>query len=1048
MVGLTKAQKEIAKKNATKRAITAQTKKYTIQEFKKTTGIKASTYQQIDKFNNIDDVYVVDKKGSFEKIKKDDYTTLLGIKGKKIRYGKDKNPIVSKKNKEELNNLIFNSIKKQQKINNKIVFSTLDKTKRDLKIWVSCDIHYEVSDTEGGTIKTYLYTGKNDKDLLEDFAEKIVNNYIMGFNCAVKYSYTVSYADNNENELNFENMKLRERENISNLVNIFGNNIDLNISSKNCVKNALSKFNIKSSIIEELSDDFTTAEQLYQFCKKHNIKCIIYNKNGNVLFKNISTELKKKTIYMLCYNEHLYILKMPYLDAIVNNKFSNYEFMELTQTELNKKFLEIVGKNIIPADLKASGKVLKSFVDNNKLYYCNEQYERCYEILKSYGIEEKMNFNVTFDNIGKLIEPLFLAENVESFFPFDIKKRNYDYHINYDEIDHTRKIKNIDIKLCFTTILKNFSYLLSVDFRYAKINKKVVDIVEHNLYIATPEIESQMMQGCSVYWGKKLIKARECGLKFTISEEIVCEKKKNNFNNMVENLMKKTTHDEIKRIMNVHIGKFAGFGINPFCEMEITGYVPPKESNYHSDKIKIKFDIDDKEHALTYDVKQNNKINIYNRLPITIMIKDMCDMIVFDKIQELKLKDDDIIGIFTDNIIYYDNGVECDDPLWRNCDEIKQIQFGEMHLYDDKYTFTKPSYMTKNNNVFVHVIAGGGKSTHIKNELLKALNYKDYRVLSPTHASINDYRKNKYVCDVIQKYSLNNTVPTENNIIIDEIGMCGFSDLKMIITCMILKKNIYAYGDFRQLAPVKGGRPNKYFLKSIFDTIVENTANWRNDIPNSKYEEMLDIVLTKEYINNLIDEYCNDPNPNIYIAFEKETMIKKNLEILEKLGKFKDGDKKKTLNKKTLNKDDDKKKTLNYDRYMNGIYNDLEDCPIYCKCNDYGEYGLYNNFPSTILKFEDNMITVKGVEKDLTIKFKTFLLKFAFGYCINLHCIQGGENEKIQFVKDDINYLFDNSRLYTLISRYKVPSEKLSKKTIKYNMDHLIDYELPYNMFD
>ena len=89
---------------------------------------------------------------------------------------------------------------------------------------------------------------------------------------------------------------------------------------------------------------------------------------------------------------------------------------------------------------------------------------------------------------------------------------------------------------------------------------------------------------------------------------------------------------------------------------------------------------------------------------------------------------------------------------------------------------------------------------------------------------------------------MNNRIPEEHNIIVDEIGMVDGDGWDMLYKAKLSGKNIIAYGDFKQLAPVTHHDTQTYdnpnFLDLMFGKHTINNNNYRNTFTHEFYDTL------------------------------------------------------------------------------------------------------------------------------------------------------------------------------------------------------------------
>jgi tRNA A37 threonylcarbamoyladenosine biosynthesis protein TsaE len=194
----------------------------------------------------------------------------------------------------------------------------------------------------------------------------------------------------------------------------------------------------------------------------------------------------------------------------------------------------------------------------------------------------------------------------------------------------------------------------------------------------------------------------------------------------------------------------------------------------------------------------------------------------------LKLKNSDIKQVKTDSITFksvnddYRNYIHNNLSGWKT-EEYKQITKPNI-MKREPLSFKYKSYegteykQIEKSGTLALGNAGCGKTYDIINNIIPKLN-DDYMILSPSHATIKEYKQLELNCDVIQTYIYSNKIPEANNIIVDEIGMVNISGWNMLVKCKIAGKNIMVYGDNTQLEPVNSVIcDNQNFYNLMFDT--------------------------------------------------------------------------------------------------------------------------------------------------------------------------------------------------------------------------------------
>ncbi len=664
---------------------------------------------------------------------------------------------------------------------------------------------------------------------------------------------------------------------------------------------------------------------------------------------------------------------------------------------------------------------MNSFIHDDIFYVVNSIYKIAENLFKNLYTKEDPDHFISKTNFIDKILPEYTKIVHKSFFPYKFSKIPYTYKAI--DIDMNRKMKSIDMNRAYGRSLRDLPYLIFCDFRYAKITKNPENIIEHYLYNIEC-YDSILTPTHGLYTGSQVLEAKKRGIEMIVKEEIETVKTDNYFKDLIndlyemdtENFYKKFSEDRtfIKDVINFHIGKMAKGEIRNNKKI-VTGnlIVKDKETN---NTITIKIGKDD--FLFESELIETDNINIMNNIPLHIQIKDFTHLRILQKIEELGLSDDDIVAIKTDNIIYYsENAKEFKaDEYWKDVINFSFDKFVD-HYDEDEYknfSLFNPEYICDNNNVVVDGYAGMGKTTKIINDVIPKLG-NDYIVLSPTHCAIRTYRDKGLNCATVDKYALLNKIPKETNIIIDEMGMMNNRGWVMCIKASFKGKRLFLFGDLHQLPPAfeEYREIQDTFLNKMFKQVIRCKANYRNNIDVGVYEKLMKNRVSFDVIDKLIDKYLNCENPEIYIGITKKIVMDKNLEILGKKGKY---------------------------NFKTRKFKNLEGEKVLCRVNDYAKHGLYNNFEAKILSYDEKEVVISFEGNEIKVSNNIFFKRFRFAYAINLHCFQGRDSRKIQFLKDDRRLLTFPKTLYTLVSRFK---EDLNEKQIEYNKtcEYVIDID-------
>jgi hypothetical protein len=859
---------------------------------------------------------------------------------------------------------------------------------------------------------------------------------------------------------------------VLNIENLFNETIPNN--NGHCIIDYFKK--IYKKISKKAIEKVKTIGDIYNFCVKYKIKMVCYDINGNTIKKNIeNTTDTYKSLCFIAYNSHLYPLENKYLKKI--EKPLKYDLNLVT--DCNKEFINLLNIGKIGTYPNIYNDRITSFFYNKTLYFENKDFEKCKEILTKLNLEDKITPYITLKNISSIIEPLFIKSPINSFLPNCNELLKSPLLYTNHKLKDKKNIIQIDKNKCYSSLLKNLKYLLTTDIKTC-IHKKVkkgekVEIIESNLYIVKPKQFSTLLNNFQICSGRKLLICDMDKIEYQIMEYIECKKVENYYTEMILKLYNICDNDSFKDIINIMIGKFSQEKTikqkqkfikvcNEDEKNRIIGNIDEEDNETNIFNTKL----DDDNYLLyTYTEKLGD---IYNRHPINIQIKDECDILLYNKMKELNLKDEDIVKINTDSITFINKDDKYKQSIGNGLDDWKIETF-----YKDRITNTHNeiflsqefSFMSDNtfNNTIANCYAGVGKSYYIINDLIKKQipNGKTYIVLTPSHSALKEYRENNLNCKVIQSYLFN--LPKEDIIIIDELGMIDYNHWNMLYKLSLLNKKIIAFGDMNQLKPVKGEKcNNQLFINLMFRYKLDLNINRRNNFTIDYYNSLINSnnldYLKKEVLKHSEKDY---KKADFIIAYENITRIDYN----EKM--------KKHFNIKNL-----------YDI----------GCKIICKTNNLKEKNIYNNFSFIVLKNENDKIYLSDNAKIINEKFecpislknenngiitncnhkfgfdslfkwlkenincplcrnpinnlieitKEELLQkdekgkqyFDYNYAGTTYNIQGQSLNSYYYCKEDIKYL-NNSVGYTIISRLKQKVEKSNDYNFKIILDDLIN---------
>jgi len=802
----------------------------------------------------------------------------------------------------------------------------------------------------------------------------------------IEYTIKSSF---NTGKKDIKNMIMLKQENVIDICNIFNKVIKVK-NNGSCVNDYIT--DIWASRRFKNLDKLKTPDDIYKFCVSKKIKTICYDICGNVINKYYPDNGKIKALIYICYNNHIYPLEHTYLER--NNKIVNIKYYndKLFDIKLNK----LLNHGVTPGNVKLdNNNKIVSFVDEGIKYINNPEYEICKKVLDIYGLTDNLYDTIHIRHLGNMIEKLYLNQCNKSFMPIEYTKEPYIYTNNNIKYNDTT---TIDKNKCYSNALYNLDFLIKTDIRCNEIyNYVVIDkdlkFVDEYLYVVEPDVSSLLMPNKDLYSGYFLNYCKNENLNFIVYNTIVCEKVENEYKKMIEDIYDKLNFNIdingenincAKYIINILIGKF-NQRIRKVINKTNINIISTDDLDYISGHT---FSINDNFNVV-YDTYEDVK-NIRNRLPIDIQVKDESRRILYNKMLELNITNDNVIQIKTDSItINKKIDIETSKHWtgWKY-EKYNPINSSKRILKD----FDINNLFNRKVSILYDCYAGAGKSHHIK-ETYK--NNNDYIILTPKHSANKDYKKNKYNCDVIQKYEFSGEVPNKDIIIVDEIGQVSSKGWDVIFKCAFLEKKVVLYGDFKQLSPI--------------DSKIYNTTFWRNyfyrDIKmiNTNYRNNNSIDYYNDIINNNINytelkKYNNLYSDNV-IVYRNKTRIEYNNKICTKKG--------------IKNLFDVGNKIICINNKLNGI-------------------NIYNGFTYIIKKSTKEYI----ITDDDTQISKKDLKHFDYAWATTIHKIQG-ETLNDMYVAPEDNYFYKGNVLYTIISRLKQP---LSPETMARNNNYINDW--------
>ena len=846
---------------------------------------------------------------------------------------------------------------------------------------------------------TGIYTPEQLSD--DNFIRDIVDPYyskIWGID-NIRYQILLSQ---NDKTLELTDMELREEAPLK-IDNLFNEIIskDYEHCIHGYIKDCYPKYCNSDKQMSKISK-INNVTDIYNWAVQRNFKMVAFDQTGTIIKANYPKKKnKEKTMAFVAANNHLYPLKNQYISKR-HGDMTRVEIVDNT----DRKLAELINSGYSPKFVCMGVTHIQYFsiMDNKtEIYYSdNKEYVRCLEILNIFGLGDKIKPSTTISKLGDIIEQSYAYKTnddgkpvkiqTHSFIPEirDISKYGYSYMDDNFEFDMTTEtLQTIDKNKQYPYELYSLKKLPVIDMKY-HIPKKIVSqdhkIHPYYMYIVTIEESTIILPQNGRYFGSTLQYAKEHGIKFIILEELETRLEPNYMRRMVKDLYSKIKTNEInkeefKEIMNIFIGKFERMS----TEYTSTKYVKTmneeelKTFDGYTHKITEKY---------TLGFVESTSHTIMSRNPIADLIKDNSRISVHKMMCSLKLKSSDIKQVKTDAITFKSISNEYKQYINNEISGWKEIDFIE--LSKPKIHNVEPPtffYNNTDNDKLVTGYAGCGKSYEIINTVVPNLE-KDYIVLSPSHKALDEYRKCDLKCDVIQKYTMSNTLPEEKYIIVDEIGMVDGQMWDMLYKCKLSNKQIMAYGDFNQLLPVgcdtQYDNPN--FLNLMFNKQLTNNKNYRNDFTHDYYDT-LRFNATKLREQELTKYNTKYEDAELIIAYRRTIRDEFNIKMCEKLN----------------------------------IENLCDiGAKVICKTNALRQFNIYNNMCFVVKEINPTTIIIETETTTHSIPITKFKRKkyFDFAYALTLYAVQGSSLGSFHYCEEDIKFLNGRS-LYTLISRLK-----------------------------
>lgn len=822
------------------------------------------------------------------------------------------------------------------------------------------------------------------------------------------YSFIV--RDFNGQRLRFDGQTLRESVplQITEWINIEYNDTK---GPDSCVVNFVSKRfpHLATKIKSIESNGGVKVMRFMQFMTAHKILYGLFTEKGVQIATN-QDELDDchGVIYAIIYNNHIYPLRggrprrprqKDIEDVIVDDSMS--ELKELLDQGKLPKNVRITAPNAYNK-IQEDAIIVNSFESDNQRVVGNEEYTTCQYYMEQINAAHMVTTETRLVDLPLLIEKAKNMNDTRSFIPeiTQLKTPPLLWKTS-DDIDES-KVTTIDKNKCYPYVLATLPYLLVFDYRKHAITKNPTVLVPHHLYIARPHKWSILLPKTKLYAGYFLMECQSYGFTFDLLEELHSETVNNHFGTIVNYLLDEMKMDmaTFKTVMNVTIGKME----REYAEKDYVRYkgiytheAAEAQEGYSCDlgDYKIYF-----ESITAYT-------NVRNRLPIATQVKDGSRMLIYKKIRELGIRDEQLVQINTDSISYYGRP-----PPGLNANDFagwKISPFGGLGIIGEEYnedvSILNLAPINKQPRILHMKYAGAGKTTHIINKLVPRLIKKNisHIVLTPTHKTLSEYRQANINCEVIQKYIHSGTIPDVDYVIVDEVGFITLECHDVLFKIVQAGKALECFGDFNQLPPV--GEMHIYnqphYLKYLFNDIRTDYTNYRNNFTTEYYDRLISST-DSEYLIKQVKKYSQPLElATRVICYCHKTRELYNKRVMRMMGL---------------------PRWPGY--YMEDTLPDAlaewdpTDLLVVCTKDGLRHKSIYNRMEFNVTSINGKKITLSGNGVEATITIGQLLKHFEPAYAINVHQAQGLTIDSYHWAKEDDDYI-TNRIAYVIISRIR-----------------------------
>ena len=859
-------------------------------------------------------------------------------------------------------------------------------------------------------------------------------------------------------------------------------------------------------------DKCRTTDDFYKLCKKKNIKMIVYDIFGRVIKKYYQKEKNKnnlKSLVYIQYNNHIYPVNNKSVSDATNylRKYKSAEkFKFLPKHLVHKKYIDLWNKGILPTHPRIKFNKVVGFDYEDTHYSSNGEYKRCKAILDKFGMKNHAHYGLNLCGMSNILDKLYYGmKECSSFFPESDKYVKGGFlHINskFDEhLDGSGKVIACDSNKAYSDKLQKLPYCIVLDIRKSKINKNPrQEIKEHYLYVVEVPKSTIILPNNNIYTGLCCLMARKKNIPFTIKYSYSTIKtERNPYKNFVRDIYEKANPNDAKMIINCMVGKFErsmemrrptfiskvceleeakatpGFiGKLQDCDIDMYGEITNRSNeplgifygDNDEDIVKYNKDLKEWKDKQVYFVKEEKEediFNLFNKKPIAIQVKDQARMDLYEFMEALDLRDEDIYYIKTD-CVAFKKGIMTDylleDFIGKGLGKWKYEKLKDMtnKFYIPRNLTTIKYKCSNEKNTLYDCNAGAGKTYKVINEIIPQLikDGEDYEVLAPQHSALREYRLKEIDCNVIahytfkEKHNLPGQFPTAKNIIIDEWGMLGHNELMYVFKLNLKGKNIIALGDYDQLLPVGSARESikenmeesedyhntidsayngQLWLDLLFSKVVDIKKNYRNNFTPEYYESL------KNGSNDYIQEQMKIHRTHWKEADTIITYRHKYRHMYNALKcshldiPFRSVEPGEIIKKgRTTHQEDNKINKNNFALTLIDPKNIKVGTKLICNTNKFKAIGLYNKYIVEVKEVgEKKIVLVDAVGNDISITLTKLLscsedknkMAFSFAYTRTLYSIQGESINGGIYFPDEELYFLNNRACYTLISRKK-----------------------------